>query len=219
MVNHRGAINLKSLLVLLAIMALGVNITACGGTSLISDGSSDAVAASGVPVTTVFSTTPGTTASNGTQTGGHQKDSNDGDNDPNSSDDEAFLDYGHAASGADERAVTALVKRYYAAAASADGAKVCAQIYGIIAENIAEEYAQSPEFSGPTCAAVMLKLFKQRRQRMAADLAALRVTRVRIEGETGYAFVYLGQVPEPYVAVHRESGAWKMESLFETRLS
>jgi hypothetical protein len=200
---------------LLAAMTLGVNVTACGGTS---DGSSDAVATSGVPVTTV-SSTPGTTASNGTQTAGHQRDSNDGDNDPNSSDDEAFLDYGHAASGADERAVSALVKRYYAAAASADGAAVCAQIYGIIAESTTEEYAQSHKLSGPTCAVVMSKLFRQRRQRMAADLAALRVTRVRIEGETGYAFVYLGQVPEPYVAVHRENGAWKMESPFETKLS
>src|ERR1700716_3152164 len=104
------AIKIKPSLALLAIALLSLGATACGGaskarSSTTTQASSNASATGGAPTTT---------ASSGPPTGLRGKDSNDGDNDPQSNDDTAILYYGHVASAADQRAVTALVKRYYA---------------------------------------------------------------------------------------------------------
>jgi hypothetical protein len=217
-------LDVKALLALSAIAALGAGVTACGsagkGAASTSSRSPNTTPTNTVAVT-ASNTTPGitdTTATGSTQIAGLYKDSNDGDNDANSDDDAYFLYYGHAPSKADQRAVIALVKGYFVAAAAADGAKACPLIYGIVAETIVEEYGELPEFSGSTCAVVMSKLFKHRHQQMAADLAGLEVTRVRLGGTRGYAFLYRGDVPAPFVLLHRESGSWKIESLFEINL-
>jgi hypothetical protein len=210
---------MKLFLLMLTLAAVSVGAAACGGAS--KNASSAAKASPGTVSTGVGSASasgaaPGTPHS--TPSGPPHKDSNDGDNDVEVPDDNVILYYGHAASAADRRAVTTLVQHYYAAAAAADGTKLCTQIYGLIAEAITEEYAQSPASAGKDCAAIMSKLFGQHHKQMAADSAALKVTRVRVEGQKGYAFVFFGTVPEPYVTVHREGGAWKIETLFEIKL-
>jgi hypothetical protein len=201
------SIKMKPSLVLLAIGLLSLSATACGGSSKARSSASQ-----------VSSNAPTTTASGTAPNGLHVKDSNDSDNDPYSNDDNVVLYFGHAASAADRRAVTVLVKRYYAAAAADDGARACPLIYGIIAETIPEEFARAPQLRGKTCAAVMSKVFKQRHQQVAADIPILKVTGVRVEGKRGIALMYLGTIPELSVFVHREGGAWKMESLFESGL-
>jgi hypothetical protein len=189
----------------LAIALLSLNLVACGG-AVKSSSSSSTKAAAG-------SDTP--TASSARQPG---PDSNDSDDDPGSDDDKVFVDYGNRASPADRRAITALVKRYYVAAASADGGKACPMVYGLIAERLTEEYAQAHGMSSGSCATALSALFKQRHGQLASDPSLLKVTRIRIGGDKGYVFVFLGSVPEPYLTVHREEGAWKIESLFETGL-
>lgn len=193
---------------LLASTVLGAGAVGCGSAS---KGMSPASRVSSGTATTASISR---TVAVGTGPAG-RKDSNDGDDDPRSNDDESIVDYGHAASEADKYAITALVKRYYSAAAADNGAGACSAIYAVVAETIPEDFSQSGEASGETCATVMSKLFKQRHQQIAIDIAALKVTRVRVDGQKGLALVYFGKTPEPHVIVHREGGAWKIESLFE----
>jgi hypothetical protein len=145
-------------------------------------------------------------------------DSADGDEDPESNDDEEFVDFGHEASEEDRRAVTTLVEHYYRAAAAQDGKSVCANIYAVVVETIPEQYAHSPQFRGSSCEQVMHKVFKHMHTTLAAEVPRLRVTRVRVSGAQGVALVYLGKRPEPYVLLHREGNSWKMKSLFEVGL-
>jgi hypothetical protein len=145
-------------------------------------------------------------------------DANDGDDDPGSNDDEPVVDFGKAASPADARAITTLVKRFYAATSAANGPGICSLIYNVIAETIPENYENSPEAKGRTCAEIMGKVFAKQHRQVARDRSRLRVTRVRVEGNKGIVIVYLGKHPEPYFLVHRQGSEWKMQRLFITTL-
>jgi hypothetical protein len=127
--------------------------------------------------------------------------------------------FGHPASAADVRAVTRLVKRYYAAAAAGDGAAACRLIYSVFAEAIREDYGRPPgppSLRGKTCAAVMSKLLEQLHKRLNLDSATLRVGAVRVELNSGSVRLgFGGAKPDRYVLVHRERGAWKMDLLFD----
>lgn len=146
------------------------------------------------------------------------KDTNDGDEDPRSNDDEAVIDYGHAPSSADEQAITSLVKRYYAATSAANGGAICSLIYNVVAETIPESYQASNDAKGSTCAEVMAKVFSHRHPQTARELGRLRVTRVRVEATKGIAMVNTGKRPDQYFLVHRQGPAWKMLTMFPTGL-
>lgn len=146
------------------------------------------------------------------------KDANDTDGDPASNDDEPVIDFGQAASPADTRAITTLVKRFYAATSQANGTAICSLIYNVIAETIPEDYEHSAGLKGRTCAEVMGKVFAKQHRQIARDRSKLKVRRVRVDGVKGIVTVYLGKHPEPYFLVHRQGSEWKMERLFITTL-
>jgi hypothetical protein len=136
--------------------------------------------------------------------------------DDNGKDDIAW---GRAASAADRRAVTSVVKSYYAAAAAGDAVRACSLMYSIFAEEIPEEYGESPPgppgLHGTTCAAVLAKLFKQQHRRLVADLATLEVTRVRLKGRRGLAILHFRTAAHREIPVHRERRAWKIDALLD----
>jgi hypothetical protein len=146
------------------------------------------------------------------------KDANDGDDDRGSNDDEQVIDFGHAASAADQKAITILIKSFYAATGTANGSAICSLLYDVLAEVIPENYEQSPGLKGHTCSEVMGKVFASRRREMARDARKVKVTRVRVEGPKGIAMVYLGKHPEPYFLVHRQGTEWKMQTISTTIL-
>jgi hypothetical protein len=145
-------------------------------------------------------------------------DANDGEDDPGSNDDEPVIDFGKAASPGDTRAIATLVKRFYAATSAANGSAICSLIYNVVAESIVEDYENSPEAKGRTCAEIMGKVFAKQHHQIARDRSKLRVTRVRVEGDKGIVIVYLGKHPEPYFLVHRQGAEWKMQRMFITTL-
>ncbi|HEY2632239.1 MAG TPA: hypothetical protein VGI26_07670 [Solirubrobacteraceae bacterium] len=146
------------------------------------------------------------------------KDAPDGDEDPGSNDDEPVIDFGQPASAADMKAISTLVKRFYAATSTADGRAICSLIYNVLAEEIPENYENSPGLKGRTCAEVIGKVFAPRRRQTIRELRKLKVTRVRVEGAKGLIIVSLGKRPEPYFLVHRQGTEWKMQRLFITTL-
>jgi hypothetical protein len=136
-------------------------------------------------------------------------------------DDGTVLGYGREAGAADGRAVEDLVERYYAAAASGDGATACALTEPAFAMTIAVHHEEELGSNAPagagallrgatTCPTVLSRLFK----RLHAELAApVRVTGVRIEGRYGYALVGSATLPATFVAVGHETGSWQVEGL------
>lgn len=199
---------MRSLFAPFVLALLSVGVCACGGSGSASHASSDATAK---------------IVSGATPSQSHFPLDDDSDNDnPGKSrydeDDSVVLDFGHAAGKAETQAITALVKRYYAAAAAGDGAAVCSLLYVLIAESVPEEYGQSPGASDPrsrTCAAVVSKLLEQRHRELVAEAAGLEVTDVRVEGSHGVVLLHFAPTPERRVLVIREHGAWKMKVLFD----
>ena len=132
---------------------------------------------------------------------------------------EGIRHYGHPASPADAAAIAALVKRYYADAATDDGAKACALIFSVFEEAVAEDYGQAPgpvSLRGKTCAVVMSKFFRQVPGQPSSVLAATETTGARVLGLKGYALTYSKAVGPGYVAVQRELGSWKIQGLIGT---
>jgi hypothetical protein len=229
---------MRPLLASLAIALLGVSLGACGGSGKGAGSASQtssktaATAAMGDAPAPGASTTPAAAAgsfmgdedddeSASNQTPGDSSKDNDADFDNDTiknkgyydGDDGAIRGFGHAAIAAERRAIAALVKRYYAAAAASDGAKACPLINSALEEAIPEDYGQPPGPAyarGKTCAVVMSKLFEHAHSQLAG---AFEVTGVRVEGREARALLGSRAVPASFVSVKRERGAWKIGAL------
>jgi hypothetical protein len=133
--------------------------------------------------------------------------------------DNGVVTYGHAASAADRLAVTALVERYYAAAAAQDSARACSLTYYILVETMPEQYGQPP---GPlylrgakTCRAVLSIVFKRFHTQLTEPP---EVTGVRVEGDLAYALLGWATMPVGFMEVRREGGAWKIDRVLAAPL-
>jgi hypothetical protein len=138
------------------------------------------------------------------------------------SDDAEARDFGHAADLTDRLAVTSLVRRYYAAAASADGATACSLLAPALSSSVAEDLGRSPpgpSFArGSTCAVVMSKIFKEFARQLRAFAARLQVTSVRVQGERGVAVLGFGSLPGRQLRVRREGDTWTVAALLDSEL-
>ncbi len=125
--------------------------------------------------------------------------------------------FGHPADATDARRITAVLRRYYAAAARGDGALACGLLYSPVAEGVAEDYGGSnapADQRGETCAVVLSKLFDQQHGQLK-DGAKLRVAAVRVElNQASVRFGLGGGQPDQYIMAHRERGAWKVGTMF-----
>jgi hypothetical protein len=212
---------MKPLLGLLAVTLLGVGSTACGGahenTGTMPPSPSGAIATGGGSGKTAPSVSPPEPDIKRD----HDDDSDSHSNHSYDMDDHSVQYYGHAASQADRRLVTAVVMRYYAAAAADDGTRGCSLIDVSLAKGLSEEYnqASSPAYlRSKTCAGVMSKLFKYKPERSSADLAAIRVTGVRVKDDSGLALLRLPTAEVREISVERERGAWKVSMFSDTTL-
>jgi hypothetical protein len=199
---------MRSLLTLPSIVLLGMGLGACGNAGKRTgrgSGLSFSAAAATIATTRVQLRLP--------------TDSDEDNDNPGSgrydADDSPVLRFGHAASAVEMRAISSLVRRYYAAGAAGDGASACSLLYSLLADSVVEEYAGSPGLRSKTCAEVLSKLFKQRHRELAGDVAALKTTVVRVGGDRGLSLVRFGATRERRVLLRRERGAWKMDVLLD----
>jgi hypothetical protein len=134
-------------------------------------------------------------------------------------DDGAPRGVGRPATPSQARAIAAVTRRYYKAAAAADGVTACALVYPILAGAVAEDYGEQPsspaEVRGNTCAVVMTALFHRYRAQLAArrEIMAIRVNGI-------HARVLLGSetVPASSIGLIRQEGVWKIDNLFSNPL-
>ncbi len=150
----------------------------------------------------------------------------DNDNDVGAVDDDKnnkrSFDFGHAADAADTRAITALIKRYYVAAVSENGAAACRMTYSTLEESVPEDYGQSPPgqpfMRGSTCAAVLTLLFKHYHPQLALETPKLTVARVRLVEHHGIVILNFGALPARQISVAREGHIWKLETLLDSEV-
>jgi hypothetical protein len=133
-------------------------------------------------------------------------------------DDGEVVNYGHAPTVAEDRAISAAVEHYYSAAARRDGLRACRLIVPSFARGFVEEYASSSHGKA-SCAAALISLFEHASGRTKAQAAAAHVIRVRVNGVKGIALLRLGTTQVREVQLEREDGVWKIDALFDTELS
>jgi hypothetical protein len=202
---------------LLVTIAL-LNLTACGGSD---KGRESAAKPSSAADAGAVAAGPATRAGS---VGSYFK--NDGDHDTD--DDRSYgkeapddaravlAEYGSEAGQADERAIAALVKSYYAAAAAGDGAKACSLLTRSLAATLAESSGRS---AGKGCAAPLSRLFEQQHTHLLADdVATMVVTAVHIKGNAGLAVLGFRRAPEGSTIVEREGGAWRINALLDNEM-
>jgi hypothetical protein len=195
---------MKHLLILLAAAPLSLGVAACGGSGKGTNSASH----------TVSNTTPTGGAASSSIEGIPIEDSHrlyDGDDGP-------LINYGHKASAADQRMITALVTHYYAAAAHDDGARACSLLYLPSAKTVEEDYNNVPRsMNAKTCDLVMSKLFKQNHHQGVIDHATLKVLRVRVEYYEALALVHFATWPAArQIIAEREGDTWKILELDQT---
>lgn len=129
-------------------------------------------------------------------------------------DDLDSLRVGVPASPADARAVAAAVKRYYAVAATGNGAKACSMMAPSFASSVPVDYGKfGPSYlhGGKTCAEIASREFEHSRRQITA---AIYITAVHLEHpDRAYALIGSRITPASYIAVVREGGAWKIGAL------
>ena len=214
---------------LLTAMVLGLGFAACGGSTRPDAASSvAAVSDGGAPSPGVSTTPPSLRGLRGDEddddtaqdlTGRHFDSDADSDNDRKrnmgyyDADDALVRNYGHAPSASDARELTALVRRYFVAAAKSDGATACSLMEPASALSIPEDYGKPPGplySRGKTCAVVMSRLFEHAHAELREPVV---VTGVRVKGSEGVVSVGSRRMIARDLTLRREHGAWLVTGL------
>jgi hypothetical protein len=163
-------------------------------------------------------------ADNDDSTGPRDRD-NDSDNGSKSyydQDDDSVRAFGQAANGEERRAISSLVRRYFAVAAAGDGAGACAMIVPSLRVAIPEDLGRPPGPSyarGDTCRTVVSRVFSVFHVQLAAYASRLAITAVRVEGDRGLVVLGFASLPGRQIGVIRVSGVgWKVETLLDREL-
>jgi hypothetical protein len=123
-------------------------------------------------------------------------------------DDQAAVQFGHAADSHDLQAVRTTVERYYSAAAALDGAKACSLMAPSFAKAVPTDYGKfgPPYLRGAkTCAGVLTLLFKHVRRELGEPV---QVTEVRVKGSTALAFIGSKAMRASVISLNREGADW-----------
>jgi hypothetical protein len=204
-------------------IVLSLPVTACGGAGKGASTTASSAASARVEAAAATTGPTRTATTRGSLREDQDKDYDDSSDSYFDGDDYNSVNYPHAADAADKQAVTRLVKRYFVAAAAADGASGCSMIYSLFAETIPETLGLpptgTPSLYGRTCAVVMTKLFKQEHRKLAVEAATLHVAAVRVNEMRGFALLQFKGIPPQSINVHLERGVWKINETVAIEVS
>lgn len=145
----------------------------------------------------------------------HRKKDRDNDED-NNDDDYHVLDFGHVADAADNQTIKSILVRYFAIAASGDGARACSMLTPFIAESVVEVDGHAPVLRGHSCAVVMSKLFKQHHVELVGKSAGLKVVRVGVEGDRSIVALEFSEIPVVrQISLRRVGNRWTVLDLLD----
>lgn len=164
-----------------------------------------------------------------------------GDNDGDSPEQTAFdsddyhsMHFGHAADPTDERAIAAIVKRYYAALASEDASTVCSLLLEVVAEGMPESErgaagerlptpgaataGHRPAPGHTTCASAISGTLAESHRALLAEDRTLRVIGVRVRRRRASALLRFGSTVARHILLYKEGDAWKVGTLADEDL-
>jgi hypothetical protein len=130
----------------------------------------------------------------------------------------SLLDFGEPASKADVRAMTPVVKRYYAVAAAGDAKRACAMIDPAFTKALSAEIRVSaPSYlhGAKTCQAAAADTFRHYRHELTVPI---RVNGALTDGNTGYVVVSSAKMPDSMIAVRRMHAAWVIDSVLGAKI-
>jgi hypothetical protein len=189
----------------LGIALLVANLATCG--------CGQAARTAGSPVNTRSTTTLARPSAGGYFEGDGDADPDDNTSKESNDNGDLLASYPGRPSEADMRAITAVVKSYYAAAAARDGAKACQLLDSSLAMNLGEGSGHS---GAKGCVAAVDHLFKEEHQRLIADeVATMAVTSAHLKGEVGLALLAFKKAIQGEIIVEREGGMWKVDALID----
>lgn len=129
-------------------------------------------------------------------------------------------EFGHPASPADTRAISAVLRRYYATASAGNGTIACSMIVSSLAKAVPLDYGRfGPAYlrGGKTCPAMLVRLFAHEHRRLIGETASLAVRALRIHGNQGLVLLGFGK-SERQISVQHEAGRWKLDGLLDGEL-
>jgi hypothetical protein len=136
---------------------------------------------------------------------------------PIDGDDYAVLNFGHAATGRELRKITALVRRYYAAAVAENGAEACSMLFSVVVREVEEGEGTAAGLHGTSCAQIMSALFKLRHRELVADVKSFKEVRVRIEPPNGRVVLrFSTAVVARELDLRLVDGVWKVRQPLDT---
>lgn len=213
---------MRLLLLFLTSAFIGVGVTACG------DGHDPGSSPQALSDVAGAGLAGARSSASATSPGGYLKGDEDSDGDAYSYDDDHTIRaYGHRASTIDKLAIAALVKRYYAVAAAGDGAEGCSLLLprlkkeanlGEVAEVTYPPALSIPPLHGKSCARIMSLLFKEDHKRLTVESTTQQITAVRVKRDRGLALLGFPTMPERYLPVQRDGGAWKIDALLDDEI-
>lgn len=137
-------------------------------------------------------------------------------------DDYRITKYGRPADAADRLRISALVRRYSAAAAATDGGTAC-RLMGRRLADAPGRNATLPEnpwewtprvyaARGERCLPVAVRVFRADRSTFVKQGEQIEVSALRTHGSHGLAILSFKTMPERWMPVVREGGGWKIAS-------
>lgn len=134
-----------------------------------------------------------------------------------------IAEFGPAAGTADRRAITAVLKRYYAAALAGNGKLACSMLYSTYEESVAEDYGQQWSAAylngSKTCATVLSRLLAHYHFELAVEVPKLEVIDVRIDRDHALAVLGFAGLPKRQIQLQRERGTWKVAALLDSEVA
>lgn len=202
---------------LLTIALLGATLAACGDTRKVADLTATGSRSIGSAASHTTSATPeGYVREDG------DKDYDDGPHPTKGQRDNGslFAIYPGRAGRTEARAITTVVKRYYAASAAGEGAGACALLSAGLAKGLAADHAQPTQSARTTCAAAISPLLaQQHRHLIAEDPTTMMVTSVHLNGKLALVVLGFKRAPEGQILLEREGHTWKIDALFDNEMT
>jgi hypothetical protein len=205
----------------MAIILLGLSLTACAGTKTGS-------ATASLPNSVQLGATQSSPTTTSTLPGSYWKDDGDKDSDdyahsgklPDDDDDRNLLaPYPNRPSQAELKAIAATVRGYYTDAAADDGARACGLLDMSLATSLDEGTSQPRQDLNGGCTAAVDHLFREQHQQLITqEPATIVVTSVHVKGDLGLALLGFRKAPEGAILIEREGGVWKLGALFDSEI-
>lgn len=143
---------------------------------------------------------------------------------PADSDDGAVRGYGRLGSAGQAQAIEALLKRYYAAAASEDGAAACRLLSHRLARGrglralVPAEYRPAQDSTvlrNGGCAQAESLIFSVDRQQLQTESATMSIAEARVDGRHALAIMRFGHLAERQITLAQEHDGWRIDALID----